>query len=130
MKKYRLDIVLISLAALFLSFTAGYFSGRSSVRGITVETDDALSLPEILGETDASSVPDRDDSLPEKPIDLNKADFYDLQRLPGIGETLAQRIIGYREETGGFHTTEELMEVYGIGEAIFAELKPYITVDR
>ena len=50
--------------------------------------------------------------------------------LPGIGESLARRIIAYREANGPFGSIEEIMEVSGIGEAKFAELEDRVTVDN
>ena len=63
-------------------------------------------------------------------VDLNTADLEALCTLPGIGESLAGRIIAYREANGPFRTIEQIMEVSGIGEAKFAELKDRITVDN
>ena len=64
------------------------------------------------------------------PVDLNTATAEELDTLPGIGESLAGRIIAYREANGPFRTIEQIMEVSGIGEAKFAELKDRITVDN
>ena len=49
-------------------------------------------------------------------VDINTADAEALTTLDGIGEALAQRIIDYRTEHGGFETVEELCEVKGISE--------------
>ena len=49
---------------------------------------------------------------------------------PVIGESLARRIIAYREANGPFGSIEEIMEVSGIGEAKFAELEDRVTVDN
>ena len=128
MKKHKLDVILIAAAALFLAFTVGFYAGRHTVRGITVATEATLQLPAIFDEYPAENVDDF--ALAEASIDLNTANQLQLEMLPGVGPTLAKRIIAYREETGGFTTTEELMEVYGIGEHTYAEIKPYITVNR
>ena len=61
-------------------------------------------------------------------IDLNLATKEDLMKLNGIGETLAERILAYREQHGGFDSVEELLEVSGIGEKRFAAIEPYVTV--
>jgi len=107
MKKHILDFVLISAAALFLMFTLGYYFGKHSVRGLTVETEPAATLPPIFESGD-----DFDYGLKENSIDLNTASEAQLESLPGIGPTLAERIVAYREETGGFSSVEEILEVW------------------
>ena len=49
-------------------------------------------------------------------INVNKADAETLTRLEGIGPTLAERIVAYREENGAFESLDELLNVNGIGE--------------
>lgn len=61
-------------------------------------------------------------------VNLNTATAAELEALPGVGPVLAQRIIAHREEHGGFRSVDELRDVPGIGEAIFAELQPRVTV--
>lgn len=61
-------------------------------------------------------------------VNINTATQEELETLPSIGEVRARAIIAYREEHGGFRTTDELMEVSGIGEKIFADISPHITV--
>jgi len=66
----------------------------------------------------------------ERKIDLNTARLDELVALPGIGETLAGRIIAYRETHGRFETVEELIEVHGIGEQVLDALRELVTVER
>ncbi len=61
-------------------------------------------------------------------LDLNRATAEELQTLPGIGASRAQDIIAYRDSNGPFQRIEEIQEVSGIGEGIFAQIEPYITV--
>jgi competence protein ComEA len=64
---------------------------------------------------------------PQK-IDINRADARLLQSLPGIGDTLAQRIIDYRQQNGPFLNTRELLKVTGIGITIYEQIESLITV--
>jgi competence protein ComEA len=61
-------------------------------------------------------------------INLNTATVADLQKLPGVGPAMADRIIEYRQKTGGFKKVEELMNVKGIGEKTFLKLKVLVSV--
>ena len=65
--------------------------------------------------------------FPQK-IDINRADPWLLEALPGIGETRAQAIVDYRSENGPFRRIEDLLKVSGIGEATFEKIKDLITV--
>lgn len=61
-------------------------------------------------------------------VNINTATAEELCALPGIGETTAEKIIAYREENGGFDDIEEIMEVSGIGEGKFDDIKELICV--
>ena len=60
-------------------------------------------------------------------VSLSRADLATLDSLPGIGPTLAQRIIDWRVAHGGFTSVEQLGEVTGIGDKLFAEISPLVT---
>jgi competence protein ComEA len=62
------------------------------------------------------------------PVDVNQASAEELTTLPGIGEKLAQRIVAYREQHGGFKSVEELMNVKGIGERNLQKLEDLVRV--
>ena len=61
-------------------------------------------------------------------LDLNRADADELERLPGIGAVLAQRVIAFRASVGRFRKIEELRAVKGIGAKKFDRLKSFVTV--
>jgi competence protein ComEA len=61
-------------------------------------------------------------------VNLNTATVAQLESLPGIGKSTAERILEYREKSGGFKKIEDLMNVRGIGEKSFLKLKPLVTV--
>ena len=68
-----------------------------------------------------------EEQSPQK-IDINRAQPWLLEALPGIGEVLAQRIVDYRSENGHFRRIEDLLKVGGIGPATFEKIRAYITV--
>lgn len=61
-------------------------------------------------------------------IDINTADLKDWESMPGIGETLAGRIIKYRNHSGGFARKEEVKNVFGLTDSTFLLMVPYLRV--
>lgn len=72
--------------------------------------------------------PVRISHFPEEQVDLNKGTQEELERLPGIGKVLAQRIIHYRQTHGPFLTVSALGDVSGIGETRIKDLRPLVVV--
>jgi competence protein ComEA len=69
-------------------------------------------------------------SFPNKPerININTASEQELEKLPGIGKGLAERIIEHREKYGPFRRAERLIIVRGISDKRFRALRELITV--
>lgn len=61
------------------------------------------------------------------PVNLNTADEAELETLPGIGPALAQRVVAWREENGGFANVDDLLAVSGIGDKVLAGLSDLVT---
>ena len=61
-------------------------------------------------------------------ININYADKTELDKLPGIGPSLAERIVEYRQENGSFQDLNDLKNVPGIGDAKFNQIKDKISL--
>lgn len=103
--------------------------------------EDALNLAESVTDGQMIRIPTEEeqeavgrqgaeaDSAADGKLDLNRADVAALMELPGIGQSKAEAIVGYREEHGSFSRTEDLMKVEGIKEGVFNKIKDRIKVD-
>lgn len=65
---------------------------------------------------------------PKWPLDVNQATAGQLDYVPGIGPSMAAKIIDYREQSGPFATLDDLMQVSGIGEKKLAQFRQYLCV--
>ncbi len=115
----------VTVTLVFAAFLAGFYAGRNfnhaDVQVSTLpQTAPATTLPS------GSSVA----SKPTEPllVNINTGSQAELERLPKIGQKLAQRIIDYRLTYGHFRTLEEIKQVEGIGDGIFDAIKNYITI--
>ena len=61
-------------------------------------------------------------------ININTASETDLQKVPGIGPTIAKKIITYRKQNGKFNAIEDIQNVSGIGNSKFSKIKDYICI--
>jgi len=99
----------------------------ASAGGFTAyAADDYIDQYELLQNRAYIYVPSKADA-PQR-INLNTAEMWLLDALPGIGEALAQQIILHRSTYGPFTAIEELTNVSGIGDSTFDELKDKITI--
>ena len=97
---------------------------------ITVYTHEEvkdLEKQEAIVETGNESKDD-DDTTISGLVSINTASLEELMTLPGIGEAKAKSIIQYRENCGKFAKKEDLLNISGIGEKVYAELEAYITI--
>jgi competence protein ComEA len=110
--------------------------------GLTADADpERINLAERLKDSEHVHVPRQGEALddaavaadtpgatPNGLLDLNTASASDLDGLPGIGESFAERIIEYRATNGPFTAVEDLQKVKGIGAALFAKIAPLVSV--
>ena len=110
--------LLLGITGVFLCILLGIFIGRNFVNNY-------IPLDSITN-SDVTEASEHKQNV--NGLDLNTATLQQLMLLPGIGETLGQRIIDYRTEHNGFTSVDELKQVSGIGDKKFAEIKPYVKV--
>ena len=108
--------LLLSLCALSLCFVLGIFVGRNFN-----DHYQTLSHNPAVEETSAT------EPVAEYLLDINKASKAQLMSLPGIGDTIATRIVDYRTENGNFQSVDDLLNVEGIGEKKLLEIENLIT---
>jgi len=110
--------------------------------GLTADADpERINLAERLKDSEHIHVPrqgeapndaavaaDTVGAAQSGPLDLNTASASDLDSLPGIGQSFADRIIEYRTTNGPFTSVEDLQKVKGIGAALFAKIAPLVSV--
>lgn len=81
----------------------------------------------IKNDSCVSSSEDDVEKVGEK-ISINNASIDELMQLPGVGESKAKGIIEYRTKNGNFEKIEDLLNVSGIGEKLFEDIKEYISL--
>jgi len=84
--------------------------------------------PNDIKESETQEPSSNDVTETNNKISINTATLVELMELPGIGEAKGKSIITYREENKGFNSIEELLNVKGIGDAVFDKLKDLITI--
>jgi competence ComEA-like helix-hairpin-helix protein len=109
-------LVIILLAAVIIAGGIVAWQKYSPPHPIEISLPPA---PEPQNETNPAELPQK--------IDINRAEAWLLEALPGIGPSKAQAIIAYRQQNGGFKHIIEITEVEGIGPAIYEEIKDLIT---
>lgn len=114
---------------------AGGFLAEADKESINLaqplEDGQRLDIPFLEGFSPVLPTPVVERSVSPQDTDLvniNTATSFELETLPGIGPTIAQKIIEYREQNGPFLSTEDIINVPGVGPGTYERIKDLITV--
>lgn len=114
---------------------AGGVTANAELNGINMaqklSDEDMVYVPKKGEIIEASS---RNSTVSLSPVkqgklNINKASAQELDALPGVGPSIAQKIVEYRSSRGGFKSIEELNNVSGIGTEKYKDIKDLITID-
>ena len=127
MRKPNISMLFIITLA-FAAFTLGFFLGRNRNEDVlSVSVADSFFVVPSQPQETAAEVTEATVCI-SFPISINQASKEELMALPGIGDVLADRIVTFRENNGGFSSVEDLLNVEGIGKKRFEEMLDLITV--
>lgn len=102
------QLVLAAAAAMALAAMIGYWAIRGGFSGGLIELERADSIPTQFW------------------VDLNQADWAELAQIPGVGESLARRIVESRDSAGPFVDHEDLQRIRGIGPRTLETMRPFL----
>lgn len=94
-----------------------------------LEDEKKIYIPEVGENLNKETIEESQNQEPKKlNVNINTANSSELQKLPGIGPSLAESIVEYRKQNGRFASVEDIKKVSGIGESKFDKIKRYIKI--
>ncbi len=122
----------------FVTPTKGDVKNQQTNTSVNLQTptkthNQDLSGVEIKSDSGGAIINEKDEDDLSKgkkgKVNINTATEEELDALPGIGPSTASKIISFREKSGNFKKIEDIMNVPGIGESKFGDIKEFISVN-
>jgi len=120
-------IVLLQCIYFFVDFSSDDVVVNPDELKVYEAEIDALRQAKIEKVSHTKTYSNRPKTIAQK-TDLNKATVTQLQRVNGIGKTLSERIVKYRESNGGFIADVQLQDVYGLSPEVILKITEHFTV--
>jgi competence protein ComEA len=114
--------------AIFAADGFSRFADQASVNLARLITDGEQIVVSRVGGSVGGAISGPVPSSNKSLVNLNRSSEPEIEGLPGVGPTLAGRIIDWRVANGGFRSKADLQKVAGIGDKLFAQLKDLVTL--
>ena len=121
----KLSVILIILSLFAVPAFAAHSCGQADTEHIRCELKELKADISFLNLFNALYM--TESQMEALLVDINQADWPELAQLPGVGKTLAQRIIRARTDQGPFRNRQQLLDVPGIGPSTLARIEPYLS---
>lgn len=104
------------------------FSDSEEQQETQTETQTSSSKSNETKTSSAKSGSESDEISVDYPLNLNTCTAEELMTIDNVGEARAEAIIAYRDYLGGYTSVEQLKDISGIGDKVYASIEPYVTV--
>ena len=121
-RAFCISVALCIAFAVFLIFFCLYYNSSDMI--FSKAEDETL----MVGRDEDRPYEKYLEILPDRPLDINSATAEDFKKLPGIGDELSKRIVLHRQFVGPFISLEDIMQVDGISETLYAGFEHLICI--